>query len=156
MYSLIENLRKNVTNLHKIFFTFWSHGYIMTAKIQIRQYAVFISPRKFYNADIKYFTVTLCLCRCCFRYEDSHSDTKKQLTPRRRRPHYPPITPNACLKDSAASSAFDCMWQEVRKLSKKLGIGTCRSGQTAGTQIRVYTIFRSHYCLIIPNCFFLG
>ena len=49
-----------------------------------------------------------------YRYEDSHSDHKKQLTPRRRRPHYPPITPNACLKDSAASSAFDCMWQEVR------------------------------------------
>ena len=50
-----------------------------------------------------------------FRYEDSHH--KKQLTPRRRRPHYPPITPNACLKDGAASSAFDCMWQEVRDTS---------------------------------------
>ena len=47
-----------------------------------------------------------------YSYEDT-SDSKKQLTPRRRRFDYPPITPNACLKDTVASSAFDCLWQEV-------------------------------------------
>ncbi|KAL4239579.1 hypothetical protein ACF0H5_000390 [Mactra antiquata] len=45
-------------------------------------------------------------------YEDHH-EHKKQLTPRRRRVAYPPITPNACFKDSVASAAFDCMWQEI-------------------------------------------
>ncbi|KAL5019272.1 hypothetical protein ScPMuIL_004994 [Solemya velum] len=47
-------------------------------------------------------------------YEDS-AEQKKQLTPRRSRVsyRYPPITPNACVKDSVASSAFDCLWQEV-------------------------------------------
>ncbi|KAK3592426.1 hypothetical protein CHS0354_036056 [Potamilus streckersoni] len=55
-------------------------------------------------------------------YEDS-SDQKMQLTPRRRRVGYPPITPNASLKDSVASSAFDSLWQEIiswiRDLLKK-------------------------------------
>ncbi|XP_045212450.2 protein FAM149B1-like isoform X2 [Mercenaria mercenaria] len=58
-------------------------------------------------------------------YEDHH-ENKKQLTPRRRRVAYPPITPNACFKDSVASSAFDCMWQEIiswiRPLLKKYSI----------------------------------
>ncbi|XP_052262715.1 protein FAM149B1-like isoform X3 [Dreissena polymorpha] len=55
-------------------------------------------------------------------YEEQ-SDHKKQLTPRRRRVAYPPITPNANFKDSVASSAFDCMWHEIiswmRPLLKK-------------------------------------
>ncbi|XP_052768509.1 protein FAM149B1-like isoform X2 [Mya arenaria] len=58
-------------------------------------------------------------------YEE-HSDHKKQLTPRRRRVAYPPVTPNACFKDSVASSAFDCMWHEIiswiRPLLKKYSI----------------------------------
>ncbi|XP_061191246.1 protein FAM149B1-like isoform X4 [Saccostrea echinata] len=45
-------------------------------------------------------------------YEDSSND-KKQLTPRRRRVGYPPITPNASIKDSVISSAFDNIWQEI-------------------------------------------
>ncbi|XP_062594433.1 protein FAM149B1-like isoform X4 [Saccostrea cucullata] len=45
-------------------------------------------------------------------YEDSSHD-KKQLTPRRRRVGYPPITPNASIKDSVISSAFDNIWQEI-------------------------------------------
>ncbi|XP_067671336.1 protein FAM149B1-like isoform X1 [Haliotis asinina] len=48
-------------------------------------------------------------------YKDVHEDSehKKQITPRRRRIGYPPITPNACVKDSVASSVFDCMWNEI-------------------------------------------
>ncbi|XP_048759814.1 protein FAM149B1-like isoform X2 [Ostrea edulis] len=45
-------------------------------------------------------------------YEESSND-KKQLTPRRRRVGYPPITPNASIKDSVISSAFDNIWQEI-------------------------------------------
>nr|XP_022314171.1 protein FAM149B1-like isoform X4 [Crassostrea virginica] len=45
-------------------------------------------------------------------YEESSND-KKQLTPRRRRIGYPPITPNASIKDSVISSAFDSIWQEI-------------------------------------------
>lgn len=50
-----------------------------------------------------------------FRYEESSND-KKQLTPRRRRVGYPPITPNASIKDSVISSAFDAIWQEVKSV----------------------------------------
>ncbi|XP_041362202.1 primary cilium assembly protein FAM149B1-like isoform X2 [Gigantopelta aegis] len=48
-------------------------------------------------------------------YKDIHEDldNKKQITPRRRRIGYPPITPNACLKDSVTSAVFDFMWQEI-------------------------------------------
>ncbi|XP_059139145.1 protein FAM149B1-like isoform X2 [Physella acuta] len=45
-------------------------------------------------------------------YEDSQ-EYKKQITPRKRRVGYPPITPNACVKDSVTSSAFDQLWQDV-------------------------------------------
>uniref|UniRef100_A0A8W8M8F0 DUF3719 domain-containing protein n=1 Tax=Magallana gigas TaxID=29159 RepID=A0A8W8M8F0_MAGGI len=45
-------------------------------------------------------------------YDESSND-KKQLTPRRRRVGYPPITPNASIKDSVISSAFDAIWQEI-------------------------------------------
>ncbi|WAQ95427.1 F149A-like protein [Mya arenaria] len=71
-------------------------------------------------------------------YEE-HSDHKKQLTPRRRRVAYPPVTPNACFKDSVASSAFDCMWHEIiswiRPLLKKYSITIfeCPSGDMADT-----------------------
>lgn len=50
-----------------------------------------------------------------FRYDESSND-KKQLTPRRRRVGYPPITPNASIKDSVISSAFDAIWQEVKSV----------------------------------------
>ncbi|OWF49843.1 protein FAM149B1-like isoform X2 [Mizuhopecten yessoensis] len=45
-------------------------------------------------------------------YDDDYN-LKKQLTPRRRRVGYPPITPNACVKDAVMSSVFDNMWQEI-------------------------------------------
>ncbi|XP_070185607.1 protein FAM149B1-like isoform X4 [Littorina saxatilis] len=55
-------------------------------------------------------------------YEDN-MEHKKQITPRRRRVGYPPITPNACVKDSVLSAAFDTMWFEImswmRLLMKK-------------------------------------
>ena len=48
-------------------------------------------------------------------YEDN-MEHKKQITPRRRRVGFPPITPNACVKDSVASGAFDSVWCEVSSL----------------------------------------
>ncbi|XP_076075186.1 protein FAM149B1-like isoform X2 [Mytilus galloprovincialis] len=57
---------------------------------------------------------------------DESSEQKKQLTPRRHRVGYPPITPNACVKDSVLSSVFDSVWQEIiawtRNLSKKYSV----------------------------------
>ena len=65
-----------------------------------------------FKLDFYHYYLALIFSCLYFRYED-HSEGKKQLTPRRRRVAYPPITPNACFKDSVASAAFDCMWQEV-------------------------------------------
>ena len=56
MYSRIENIRQNDTNLNQLFFNIWSHR-IDTAKIKIRQYVIFIKPRKFDTAYIKCFSV---------------------------------------------------------------------------------------------------
>ncbi|XP_035829383.1 protein FAM149B1-like [Aplysia californica] len=59
---------------------------------------------------------------CCLfplRYEDN-MEYKKQITPRRRRVGYPPITPNACVKDSVTSAAFDHMWQEIMSWMRDL------------------------------------
>ena len=57
---------------------------------------------------------------------DESSEQKKQITPRRHRVGYPPITPNACVKDSVLSSVFDSIWQEIiawnRNLNKKYSI----------------------------------
>ncbi|XP_025115159.1 protein FAM149B1-like isoform X2 [Pomacea canaliculata] len=44
---------------------------------------------------------------------DENMEHKKQITPRRRRVGYPPVTPNACVKDSVSSEVFDSMWQEI-------------------------------------------
>lgn len=57
---------------------------------------------------------------------DETSEQKKQITPRRHKVGYPPITPNACVKDSVLSSVFDSIWQEIitwtRNLSKKYSV----------------------------------
>ncbi|KAK7507201.1 hypothetical protein BaRGS_00001136 [Batillaria attramentaria] len=52
-------------------------------------------------------------------YEDN-MEHKKQITPRRRRVGYPPITPNACVKDSVSSGAFDSMWHEIMSWMRSL------------------------------------
>uniref|UniRef100_A0A2C9L8K9 DUF3719 domain-containing protein n=1 Tax=Biomphalaria glabrata TaxID=6526 RepID=A0A2C9L8K9_BIOGL len=44
---------------------------------------------------------------------DDFTEFKKQITPRRRRVGYPPVTPIACVKDSVTSAAFDHIWQEI-------------------------------------------
>ncbi|CAL1539139.1 unnamed protein product [Lymnaea stagnalis] len=49
-------------------------------------------------------------------YKNSYEDNmefKKQITPRKRRVGYPPVTPSACVKDSVTSAAFDHIWQEI-------------------------------------------
>lgn len=57
---------------------------------------------------------------------DESSEQKKQITPRRHRVGYPPITPNACVKDSVLSSVFDSIWQEIiswnRNLTRKYSV----------------------------------
>ncbi|KAL8579418.1 hypothetical protein ACOMHN_026783 [Nucella lapillus] len=52
-------------------------------------------------------------------YEDN-MEHKKQITPRRRRVGYPPITPNACVKDSVSSGAFDRLWCEIMSWAQPL------------------------------------
>ncbi|XP_076461685.1 protein FAM149B1-like isoform X2 [Babylonia areolata] len=52
-------------------------------------------------------------------YEDN-MEHKKQITPRRRRVGYPPITPNACVKDSVSSGAFDRLWCEIMSWTQPL------------------------------------
>ncbi|GFO38388.1 protein fam149b1-like, partial [Plakobranchus ocellatus] len=52
-------------------------------------------------------------------YEDN-LEHKQQITPRRRRVGFPPITPNACVKDSVTSGAFDHIWQEIMSWMRQL------------------------------------
>ncbi|BFZ03308.1 hypothetical protein BsWGS_06347 [Bradybaena similaris] len=52
-------------------------------------------------------------------YEDN-MEYKKQITPRQRRVGYPPITPNACVKDSVMSGVFDHVWQEIMSWIREL------------------------------------
>ncbi|GFS18715.1 protein FAM149B1-like [Elysia marginata] len=52
-------------------------------------------------------------------YEDN-LEHKQQITPRRRRVGFPPVTPNACVKDSVTSGAFDHIWQEIMSWMRPL------------------------------------
>lgn len=52
-------------------------------------------------------------------YEDN-IEHKQQITPRRRRVGFPPVTPNACVKDSVTSGAFDHIWQEIMSWMRPL------------------------------------
>ncbi|RUS81765.1 hypothetical protein EGW08_010457, partial [Elysia chlorotica] len=52
-------------------------------------------------------------------YEDN-LEHKQQITPRRRKVGFPPITPNACVKDSVTSGAFDHIWQEIMSWMRPL------------------------------------
>lgn len=86
-----------------------------------------------------------------FSYEDHH-ENKKQLTPRRRRVAYPPITPNACFKDSVASAAFDCMWQEVScvniDLFSHLKTHTCLVLYDIYVFVQCFTLYYNNFSLI--------
>ena len=46
-----------------------------------------------------------------FRDEEEHS--KKYHVPRRRRLGFPPITPNACVRDAVLQQVFDTTWSHV-------------------------------------------
>ncbi|KAK3089222.1 hypothetical protein FSP39_001872 [Pinctada imbricata] len=73
-------------------------------------------------------------------YED-YTD-KKQLTPRRRKFGYPPITPNLSIKDSVISSAFDSLWQEIVECVSLAG-----TVDTAGIEGKIFFINRSEFSL---------
>ena len=45
------------------------------------------------------------------RDEDEHS--KKYHVPRRRRLGFPPITPNACVRDTVLHQIFDSTWYHI-------------------------------------------
>ncbi|KAH9519988.1 hypothetical protein Btru_071418 [Bulinus truncatus] len=74
-------------------------------------------------------------------YED-YIENKKQITPRRRRVGYPPVTPIACVKDSVTSAAFDHIWQEImswlRPLLQRF------STEISGSKTEVITFSSSH------------
>lgn len=53
------------------------------------------------------------------RFEDT-PEQKRNIVPRQRRLGYPPVTPNACLRDTVSCAVFDYIWIEVRLTELKL------------------------------------
>ena len=58
--------------------------------------------------------MSLCLSLFDYSEEESNDRSKFHKYRRHRRLGYPPVTPNACAKDTVVSQLFDQIWGEVR------------------------------------------
>lgn len=46
-------------------------------------------------------------------HRDDEENHRKYHVPRRRRLGFPPITPNACVRDSVLQQIFDLLWSRI-------------------------------------------
>jgi len=49
----------------------------------------------------------------CFHFREDDENSKRYHVPRRRRLGFPPITPNACVRDAVLHQVFDNVWSGV-------------------------------------------
>ena len=67
-------------------------------------------------------SIVMQLCLVC-RVEDEGAYSSHQQQSQRRRHLLPPVTPNACVRDTVSSQVFDQLWTEVR--TSKLPLSGC-------------------------------
>lgn len=110
-YNLIVRCFNRSQNyINKFFFIVFRAQFVTSAHQEIHH--IWIETDCFAVGEILFMSIPAMIFY--FNSYDENMEHKKQITPRRRRVGYPPVTPNACVKDSVSSEVFDSMWQEVR------------------------------------------